>query len=161
MPRQDFAFSARAFSARAVSILVAVLLLSPGLVSAAEEAPAPDRPEVKLPAVQKVERVSFDAAKLFGAWSKPTVVKSEKEAAKLFGKEELAKLKKQVDFERQTLLIFAWRGSGQDKLTYEVLESFPEQVVFKRVPGRTRDLRPHVHVFALRNNVKWRAAAGR
>ena len=34
-------------------------------------------------------------------------------------------------------------------------ESFPEQITFRIQPGRTRDLRPHVRVFALRGNVKW------
>ena len=67
----------------------------------------------------------------------------------------LAALKKQVDFDEQFVLLFAWRGSGQDKLTYVVAESFPEQITFRIEPGRTRDLRPHVHIYALRSNVKW------
>ena len=44
-----------------------------------------------------------------------------------------------------------------EKADYVVMESFPEQIAFSCRPGRTRDLRPHVHVFALRSNVKWRA----
>ena len=83
---------------------------------------------------------------------KPIVLKSEDDAAKYFGDAELAKLKKVVDFEKQFALVFAWRGSGQDKLN---MESFPEQIVFSIRPGRTRDLRPHVHVFVLRANVRW------
>ena len=86
---------------------------------------------------------------------KPIVLKSEDDAAKYFGDAELAKLKKAVDFKKQFVLVFAWRGSGQDKLNTAVLESFPEQIVFSIRPGRTRDLRPHVHVFALRANVRW------
>jgi hypothetical protein len=89
---------------------------------------------------------------------KPLVIKSEKEAAEHFGMDALAALKKQVDFEQQIVLVFAWRGSGQDRLSYDVAESFPEQVFFRYKPGRTKDLRPHTYVFALRSNVKWRAA---
>jgi hypothetical protein len=88
---------------------------------------------------------------------KPLVIRSAEEAAGHFGDDALAALKKQVDFEKQIVLIFAWRGSGQDRLTYAVLESYPEQVPFKYRPGRTRDLRPHVYVYALRTNVRWTA----
>jgi len=67
----------------------------------------------------------------------------------------LAKLKEQVDFEKQIVLVFAWRGSGQDQMDFTVAESYPEQVRFRYKPGRTRDLRPHVYVYALRSNVTW------
>ncbi len=63
----------------------------------------------------------------------------------------------QVDFEKQIVLVFAWRGSGQDKLDYVVAESFPEQITFTYRPGRTRDLRPHVYAYALRSNVAWKS----
>ncbi len=86
---------------------------------------------------------------------KPLVIRSEKDAADYYSPKALAALKEKVDFEKQFVLVFAWRGSGQDRLSYDVLESFPEQIVFKYKPGRTRDLRPHVHTYALRNNVKW------
>ncbi len=87
--------------------------------------------------------------------TKPLEMRSADEAAKHFSGEALAKLKEQVDFEKQIVLVFAWRGSGQDKLDYSVAESYPEQIFFKYKPGRTRDLRPHVYVFALRSNVTW------
>ena len=86
---------------------------------------------------------------------KPLVVRSAEEAGKHFTDEGLAALKKQVDFDKQLVLVFAWRGSGQDRLSYVVLESYPEQVRFKYKPGRTRDLRPHVYIYALRSNVRW------
>jgi hypothetical protein len=87
--------------------------------------------------------------------TKPIVLKSSKDAEKYFGKEALAATPKTVDFEKQIVLIFAWKGSGQDHLPYIVQESFPEQIKFSFVPGRTEDLRPHVKVFVLRSNVKW------
>ena len=67
----------------------------------------------------------------------------------------LKNLKKKVDFSKQTVLLFAWRGSGQDRIEYTVAESFPEQVHFSYRPGRTRDLRSHAKVYVLRSNVKW------
>ena len=88
-------------------------------------------------------------------FNKPVVVKSKEEAAKYFGKEAVATLVKAVDFKKQFVLVFAWRGSGGDQLNYTVAESFPEQITFSRQFGRTRDLRSHAKVFALRSNVKW------
>ena len=88
-------------------------------------------------------------------FNKPIVVKSKEEAAKHFGKEGVAALVKAVDFKKQFVLVFAWRGSGGDQLNYTVAESFPEQISFSRQFGRTRDLRSHAKVFALRSNVKW------
>ena len=88
-------------------------------------------------------------------FNKPIVVKSKEEAAKHLGKEATAALVKAVDFKKQVVLVFAWRGSGGDQLNYTVAESFPEQITFSRQFGRTRDLRPHAKVFALRSNVKW------
>ena len=88
-------------------------------------------------------------------FNKPIVVKSKEEAAKHFGKKAVASLVKTVDFKKQLMLVFAWRGSGGDQLNYTVAESFPEQISFSRQFGRTRDLRSHTKVFALRSNVKW------
>ncbi|HIM31025.1 MAG TPA: hypothetical protein EYG57_15940 [Planctomycetes bacterium] len=86
----------------------------------------------------------------------PIVVRSARELAKHISEEQLAKFQDKLDWQKQQVLIFAWRGSGQDRLEFDVLESFPEQIVFRYLPGRTRDLRPHLHLFVLRSNVKWR-----
>jgi hypothetical protein len=93
------------------------------------------------------------------AWDKPIVVKSQAEAAKHFGRDALNTIAKQVDFKKQILLVFAWQGSGGDKLEYQILESFPEQVPFSLRPGLTDDIRSHSRVFALRSNVKWSVRA--
>ena len=93
--------------------------------------------------------------------SKPLVLRSKEDAAKYFEEKQLGKLTEQVDFSRQIVLVFAWRGSGQDKLEYAVMESYPEQIAFSYSPGRTRDLRPHVKIFALRANVKWSVKGGK
>lgn len=93
---------------------------------------------------------------------KPVVLKSEKEAAELFSDEAVAQLVKQVDFSKQVALVFAWRGSGQDRLEYAVARvpandpiGRPEHAVFSFEPGRTRDLRPHTRVFVLRSDSRW------
>lgn len=89
-------------------------------------------------------------------WNRPIIIKSSEDAARYFEEDALEALDKAVDFKKQFVLVFAWQGSGGDKLSYLVMESYPEQVVFMRKPGRTRDLRPHAKVYALRTNVKWR-----
>ncbi|MEC7565182.1 MAG: hypothetical protein VX738_05815 [Planctomycetota bacterium] len=86
----------------------------------------------------------------------PITLRNKSEAAKYFAEPQLKLLLKKVDFQEQVLLVFAWRGSGQDKMTYTVAESFPEQITFKILPGRTRDLRPHLKIYALRKNVKFK-----
>jgi len=84
----------------------------------------------------------------------PLLIQSVDEATPYFDAKNLATLKKQVDFSKQEVLVFAWRGSGQDLLDYVVLESFPEKIRFRYQRGRTRDLRQHVKVFIVRSNVK-------
>ena len=84
----------------------------------------------------------------------PLTFRSKSEAARYFAEPQLKQLLKKVDFQNQTLLVFAWRGSGQDKMTYTIAESFPEQITFKILPGRTRDLRSHLKIYAIRKNVK-------
>ncbi len=115
-----------------------------------------DAPDALLPPITALKGVQakpniFKAA----TRKKPLVIRSEKDAADHFAPKALAALKKQVDFEKQFVLVFAWEGSGQDRLSYNVLESFPEQIVFNYKPGLTDDLRPHVYTYALRANVKW------
>jgi len=114
-------------------------------------------PNANVPPVKKINDAKpmtsvFDVA----SRDKPLAIRSEKDAARYFKGDDLVKFLKQTDFDHQFALVFAWRGSGQDQMEYSVLESFPEQVVFNYKPGRTRDLRSHVQVFALRSNVKWK-----
>jgi len=89
------------------------------------------------------------------AWNKPLVIKSQDEAARHFGKDALDTIARKVDFKKQIVLVFAWQGSGGDKLEYSILESFPEQIPFSLRPGVTDDIRSHSRVFALRSNVRW------
>jgi hypothetical protein len=115
-----------------------------------------EEPPLKGPAIVAIEGVPAQAAVFRDATrQKPLVFKTAEQAAKYFEEQALQKLKKKVDFDNQILLVFAWRGSGQDQMTYLVAESWPEQIRFKYQPGRTRDLRSHVKIYALRRNVTW------
>ena len=84
-------------------------------------------------------------------------VDSLNEAKIYFDKDALAKIEKTIDFKKSVLLVFVWKGSGRDKLSYTVLESFPEQIRFQLTPGRTRDLSQHFQVFAVRSDVTWKS----
>jgi hypothetical protein len=84
------------------------------------------------------------------------ILKSEKEAREILSSDSVEYLVGKVDYDRQLLVVFAWAGSGMDKVTYEVAESFPEQVKFELVRGRTRDYVHHVQPFIVRKNVRWR-----
>lgn len=128
-----------------VCLLPVVLLV--GSVIASDEPAGPVR-EVKNLDVK--ENAFLPAKPLM-----PLVLNSAEKAARYLTDQGVATLKKQVDFEKQVVLLFAWQGSGQDQLTYEVAESKPEQIAFHREPGRTRDLRPHVHGYVLAAEVKW------
>ena len=112
--------------------------------------PANHAPITELKDLRAEEAVFTDASR-----TKPVVLKSLKNGAKYFDKEALAAISKAVDFEKQIVLLFSWKGSGQERLQYVVKESFPEQIMFSYKAGRTRDLRPHVKVYVLRSNVKW------
>jgi len=113
-------------------------------------------PGAKVPPINKIEGVQAKQS-VFSAASakKPLVLRTAEDAGKHFDEANLKKLAEKVDFTQQVVLVFAWRGSGQDKLESTVAESCPEQIRFRLLHGRTRDLRQHVEVHALRSNVKW------
>lgn len=114
-------------------------------------------PDPGIAAVAEIEGVDVDPAAFDAAQrGKPIEIKSDEEAAKYFKDESLKRLLEKVDFSEQFVLVFAWKGSGQDQLVGTVAESYPEQAFFEIEPGRTRDLRSHVHVYALRSNVTWK-----
>jgi len=130
-----------------LSSLVCLLLLT----VAVSAIPVPQAKPIEDLADAKSNQAVFkDAGR-----KKPLVLRKQEDLAKYFAKDELDKIMAKVDLKNQFVLVFAWRGSGGDRLNYNILESFPEQIVFQIKPGRTRDLRPHVRVFALRSNVKW------
>lgn len=67
-------------------------------------------------------------------------------------REALAKI---VDFEKSYLLIFAWAGSGGDKIAGADEKG---EAVFTVTRGKTKDLRQHLRVFAVAKDAKWSVA---
>jgi hypothetical protein len=101
----------------------------------------------------KQSRDSFGKVMAKSSRKKPLLIEDAATAAKYFSKDELKALAKEMDFKTQKLVVFAWSGSGGDKLTHAVMESYPEQIRFQCKRGRTKDLRSHWYVYALRKNV--------
>jgi hypothetical protein len=64
-------------------------------------------------------------------------------------------IKKQVDFTKDKLILFAWGGSGGDKLSSK-LSLDGKTVTFGYTPGLTRDFRRHVHLFAIPKNAEFK-----
>jgi hypothetical protein len=100
-----------------------------------------------------------------GAISKPTQITTagELEKSPLFAEVAVVKVKKEVNFEKEKLVVFAWTGSVRDTVTGErsdvnrtvqdaftgALFQFNELtfVEFKCTQGITSELRQHVQVF--------------
>ena len=81
----------------------------------------------------------------------PLLITTSEELAKIVKDEATQKkIAEAVDFSKQKLVLFSWSGSGQDKLTFEEKKGEKALLVdFTVTPGRTRDLRPHTHLYLL------------
>jgi hypothetical protein len=82
---------------------------------------------------------------------KPTEIASAEELAKAGVFEDAAgrdAIKKQIDFEKEKLVVFAWSGSGGDKLTSS-LAADGKKVAFAYRAGLTDDLRHHGFAYAI------------
>ncbi len=131
--------------------LVVIPLVALFATAAVAEDKKPTNPITSI-AVEKDDKIESKGGKA----TEPVKVTSAAELEKAVPDEATrTRLAKLVDFKTHALLIFAWQGSGQDKIEYTVLESYPEQIAFTYTPGRTKDLRSHVHLYAVRNDVKW------
>ena len=90
-----------------------------------------------------------------GVVTKPTKIMSAEELAKaLPGKDVAEKVAKQVDFSKEYLLLFRWSGSGGDQLT----AGGETKATFAHQRGLTRDLRQHLHLFAVAKDAEWEFA---
>ena len=125
------------------AVFVLALFVAP-VVFAAEEKPQPLTPiDLKandIPVVQPKE----------GNPLKPTEINTAGELTKspLFGEGATDKLKKFVNFEKEKLVVFAWSGSGQDKLTGSLVTADKKVTAqFLYTGGVTKDYRPHFYVF--------------
>ena len=90
----------------------------------------------------------------------PVVVRSKAELEKAIGNKEVREaILKAVKLDQEYLVVFAWGGSGGDRLAFEVVKGAKgAEVVFKRRPGLTDDLRAHRKVYAIPRTMKHRLA---
>ncbi len=155
--------------------VLASLALAPYLM-AAEAAPVPDQPdqhqaklagepeiaicrEAPMPAVrldklkdmeptnETVESIlkNGKAKTTIDKLNSPIVLTSMEEALKHLTRASMEKIN--VDFNKQQVVIFAWQGSGQDRLMGS--QSSDKEAIFRYISGRTRDLRTHTAIYAL------------
>lgn len=71
-----------------------------------------------------------------------------------------AALKKQIDFAKDKVLLFAWGGSGGDKLSAKMSDD-GKTALFTYTAGLTRDFRRHVHLFAIPKAAEFKLESGR
>ncbi len=98
-----------------------------------------------------------------GTVERPRAITTEAELATAFPDTTVrARLAKEVDFDKEQLLLFTWSGSGQDNLTaaFKVLceKSKESQVVFRYTAGDSTDRKGHAHLFVVPKDKKstWR-----
>jgi hypothetical protein len=99
--------------------------------------------------------VNFNDSKSGNA-PKAVEIKSADELAKskLFATDaDRDEIKKQVNFDKEKLVVFVWSGSGQDKLTGELVKR-GGTARFTYTAGLTDDLRHFAHVFAVPSYAK-------
>jgi len=107
--------------------------------------------DTKKDAVRKIDLTGFKAERARGTVEKPLEINSAEDLARTFTDKEIQeRIKKDVNFETEKLLFFAWAGSGGDKLAFTVEKGSDAPVVmFTHTPGLTRDLRQHFLLYAM------------
>jgi len=109
--------------------------------------------------VREIDLQWFTRAATRGVASKPTRITNADELANAFpdmDKSWLDRIAKQVDFEKDELLFFAWTGSATDSLSFKVEQTRTGPVaVFTYKPGRGEDMpHPRFGLYAIAKN--WR-----
>lgn len=88
-----------------------------------------------------------------GSVRKPIVIDSAAKLEKAFtSKEAKEKLQKEVNLEKETLLVFGWSGSGGDRIAPSTVK---DAVQFAYTAGLTDDLRRHAHLYVIPRGAKW------
>ena len=77
----------------------------------------------------------------------PIVLQSMEDALKHLTRASMEKI--DVDFEKQQLVIFAWQGSGADRLRGHLAPSKGAAANFQYTQGQSKDLRTHSSVYAM------------
>lgn len=84
----------------------------------------------------------------------PVVLISADEASKYFKKDVVAKWAKKINFDKQMIFVWSWRGSGQDRMEPYISQADPKKVLFYNEQGSTKDLSEHLYVYAVRKDIK-------
>lgn len=98
-----------------------------------------------------------------GKATEPTTIASAEDLAKneVVGK-AADELKKQVDFAKEKLVVFAWGGSGGDKLATDLKTADKKQTaVFTLTRGLTRDFRQHFHLYVVPKDAEVKVDTGK
>ena len=82
----------------------------------------------------------------------PIVIGSMEDAAKYLTRASMEKI--EVDFNTHQLVVFAWQGSGQDRLNGHLSRAEGAAAQFYYHPGRTEDLRTHSTVYTMPKGTK-------
>ena len=124
------------------------------------EAQGASQPQADNRALVRLDRMEVkQAAFAKSSATKPLILTSLEQAKTFFAPAQLKKISDNTNFDKQVLMVFAWRGSGQDRLDALLKESFPPQLSMKYTRGRTRDLRSHAAIFVVARNVIWNGKA--
>lgn len=81
-------------------------------------------------------------------------ITSPEEAAKAFQKDYFEKLKKEIDFEKQEVVMFHVVGSGATRVDCYVSIGESPKVMFVTVRGVTKDYVKQVYVYAVRKGIE-------
>ena len=84
----------------------------------------------------------------------PVVLISADEASKYFKKDVVAKWAKKINFDKQMIFVWSWRGSGQDRMEPYISQANPKKVLFYNEQGSTKDFSEHLYVYAVRKDIK-------
>lgn len=118
-----------------------VALLSIGIVVAADDKPVREL-TVKPKAVDRELKLS--GVEIVDAEGLKKLIKDE---------DLLKGISDGVDFKKEKAVVFAWSGSGGDRLFFK-LAADEKSVKFEKLQGATDDLRYHLKVFVVKNGVK-------
>jgi len=88
-----------------------------------------------------------------GNVTKPTVIASAADLDKAIPNADA--VKKQVDFSKEKLLLFAWSGGSSNQIRGKLSDD-GKRVNFTFIPGRMRDPQRHVHLFAVPKDAEFK-----
>ena len=134
---------------RACAILAVLLVAT---LSTADEKKS-DKPAIKEIATKDLKIKVGPPDK--GKATEPTEVTEANQLPKVgpLTPDAVKEVEKQINFDKEKLVVFAWSGSGGDKLT-GAAGADGKSAVFTYSPGATDDLRRHALAFAVPKDAK-------